>query len=108
MHNLNSGVKRLRAALGDSADAPRFVKTLPRIGYGFLIPVIAADAARRRSPQTGSGPAAIQNATVEGDLPAGGAAWPRAAGQPAVLALGALIAGTTRWLLMRLLRSKRD
>lgn len=36
--NLNSSVKRLRAALGDSAGAPRFIETLPKRGYRFLIP----------------------------------------------------------------------
>jgi TolB-like protein/DNA-binding winged helix-turn-helix (wHTH) protein/Tfp pilus assembly protein PilF len=37
--NLNSAVKRLRAALGDSADSPRFIETLPRRGYRFLVAV---------------------------------------------------------------------
>jgi TolB-like protein/DNA-binding winged helix-turn-helix (wHTH) protein/tetratricopeptide (TPR) repeat protein len=37
--NLNSAIKRLRAALGDSADTPRFIETLPRRGYRFLVPV---------------------------------------------------------------------
>lgn len=37
--NLNSAVKRLRAALGDAADSPRFIETLPRRGYRFLMPV---------------------------------------------------------------------
>ncbi len=45
-HNLNSGVKRLRAALGDSAETPRFIETLPRRGYRFLVPVeVVNDAA---------------------------------------------------------------
>ncbi len=35
-HGLNSAIKKLRAALGDSADNPRFVETLPRRGYRFL------------------------------------------------------------------------
>ena len=34
--NLNSGVRRLRAALKDDADAPRYVETLPRKGYRYL------------------------------------------------------------------------
>ena len=38
-HSLNAAIKRLRAALGDSADAPRFVETLPRQGYRFVAPV---------------------------------------------------------------------
>ena len=35
-HSLNAAVKRLRAALGDEADNPRFVETLPRRGYRFI------------------------------------------------------------------------
>lgn len=38
-HSLNSAVKRLREALGDSADSPRFVETVARRGYRFLAPV---------------------------------------------------------------------
>jgi TolB-like protein/DNA-binding winged helix-turn-helix (wHTH) protein len=35
-HGLNAAVKRLRAVLGDTADSPRFVETLPRRGYRFI------------------------------------------------------------------------
>lgn len=38
-HNLNSAVKRLREAVGDSAENPRFIETLPRHGYRFIAPV---------------------------------------------------------------------
>jgi TolB-like protein/DNA-binding winged helix-turn-helix (wHTH) protein/Flp pilus assembly protein TadD len=38
-HGLNAAVRRLRDALGDSADSPRFVETLPRRGYRFIAPV---------------------------------------------------------------------
>jgi TolB-like protein/Tfp pilus assembly protein PilF len=38
-HSLNAAVKRLRAALGDDADNPRYVETLPRRGYRFIGPV---------------------------------------------------------------------
>jgi DNA-binding winged helix-turn-helix (wHTH) protein/Tol biopolymer transport system component len=38
-HSLNAAVRRLRDALGDSADNPRFVETLARRGYRFLAPV---------------------------------------------------------------------
>jgi Tol biopolymer transport system component/DNA-binding winged helix-turn-helix (wHTH) protein len=38
-HSLNAAVKRLRDALGDSADNPRFIETIPRRGYRFLAPV---------------------------------------------------------------------
>jgi DNA-binding winged helix-turn-helix (wHTH) protein/Tol biopolymer transport system component len=38
-HGLNAAVKRLRDALGDSAEAPRFVETLARRGYRFVAPI---------------------------------------------------------------------
>ena len=38
-HSLNAAIKRLRAALGDSAQAPRFVETMPRRGYRFVAPI---------------------------------------------------------------------
>ncbi len=38
-HSLNAAIKRLRAALGDSAENPRFVETLHRRGYRFIAPV---------------------------------------------------------------------
>ncbi len=38
-HSLNAAIKRLRAALSDSADSPRYVETLPRQGYRFIAPV---------------------------------------------------------------------
>jgi DNA-binding winged helix-turn-helix (wHTH) protein/TolB-like protein len=36
---LNFCVAQIRAALGDSAESPRFVKTLPKRGYQFIAPV---------------------------------------------------------------------
>jgi DNA-binding winged helix-turn-helix (wHTH) protein/TolB-like protein len=38
---LNFCIKQIRRALGDSATAPRYVETLPRRGYRFLLPVQA-------------------------------------------------------------------
>src|SRR5690349_24321425 len=33
---LNSAVRKLRSALGDDSDAPRYIETLPRKGYRFI------------------------------------------------------------------------
>jgi DNA-binding winged helix-turn-helix (wHTH) protein len=44
-HGVNSGVARLRDALGDSADDPRYIETLPRRGYRLIVSV-------EDSPQT--------------------------------------------------------
>ena len=38
-HSLNAAIRRLRDALGDSADNPTFVETVARRGYRFLAPV---------------------------------------------------------------------
>ena len=38
-HGLNSAIKKLRAALGDSAENSRYVETVPRFGYRFIAPV---------------------------------------------------------------------
>src|SRR5882724_1322401 len=40
--SLNSAVKKLRQALGDESDNPRFVETLYRRGYRFIAPVSSA------------------------------------------------------------------
>jgi TolB-like protein/DNA-binding winged helix-turn-helix (wHTH) protein/Tfp pilus assembly protein PilF len=40
-HSLNSAIKKLRKALGDSAETPRYIETLPRLGYRFIAPVIS-------------------------------------------------------------------
>jgi TolB-like protein/DNA-binding winged helix-turn-helix (wHTH) protein/Flp pilus assembly protein TadD len=41
-HGLNTATKKLRQALGDSADNPRFIETLARRGYRFIAPVAEA------------------------------------------------------------------
>ena len=41
-HNLNTAINKIREVLGDSAESPRFVETLPRRGYRFIAPVEGA------------------------------------------------------------------
>src|SRR5438128_9557682 len=38
-HNLNTAINKIREALGDSSENPRFVETLPRRGYRFIASV---------------------------------------------------------------------
>ena len=54
---LNTAINRLREALGDSAENPRFIETLPRRGYRFIAPVqaessrpLTADGSSYESP----------------------------------------------------------
>jgi DNA-binding winged helix-turn-helix (wHTH) protein len=48
-HSLNSAVKKLRQALSDDPDVPRFIETLPRRGYRFIAPV--GDGSSRASAE---------------------------------------------------------
>jgi TolB-like protein/DNA-binding winged helix-turn-helix (wHTH) protein/Tfp pilus assembly protein PilF len=50
-HGLNKAISKIREALGDSAESPRFVETVARRGYRFLAEVKPADAAAVRSPE---------------------------------------------------------
>src|ERR1700721_220472 len=57
---LNIAIGKLRSALGDSAENPRFIETLPKRGYRFIadVSVLDADARPKRSE------------SASGDLPA--------------------------------------
>jgi len=46
-HSLNAAIKRLRDALGESAETPIFIETLARRGYRFIAPVDGCSAPRR-------------------------------------------------------------
>ena len=50
---LNKAINKLREALGDDANNPRFVETLTRRGYRFIAPVEAGTSLRERSPGAG-------------------------------------------------------
>src|SRR5262249_46368577 len=71
---LNAAVKRLRQALGDSAESPRFIETLPRLGYRFLAPVTYA--AERESALSATAISVADttslpgHGTVSGSMPA--------------------------------------
>ena len=44
-HSLNTAVNKLRDLLGDSAQNPRFIETVPRAGYRFIAPVTGGSTA---------------------------------------------------------------
>ena len=54
-HGLNNAINKIRESLGDSAENPRFVETLPKRGYRFLAPVMALDSSK---PAADAAPAA--------------------------------------------------
>jgi TolB-like protein/DNA-binding winged helix-turn-helix (wHTH) protein/Tfp pilus assembly protein PilF len=45
-HSLHNAIGRIREALGDSAETPRYIETLPRRGYRFIAPVEEVQAPR--------------------------------------------------------------
>ena len=49
---LNSAVKKLRDALGDSAENPRFVETLPRRGYRLIVEVEDVGVGHLQNPKS--------------------------------------------------------
>src|SRR5271156_4799411 len=50
-HGLNKAINKIRDALGDSAESPRFVETIARRGYRFLAEVKAVDAPAGPGPE---------------------------------------------------------
>jgi len=67
-HGLNKAVNKIRAALGDSADSPRFVETVARRGYRFIADVAVVDfepASRDpRPPSTAGDPPTVDAGTL--------------------------------------------
>src|SRR5467141_1243464 len=51
-HSLNSAIKKLRAALGDTPENSRYVETVPRMGYRFIAPVEEISTNGRSSSET--------------------------------------------------------
>ena len=58
-HSLNAAIRRLRDALGDSAENPTFVETVARRGYRFLAPV-STESANGGGGATVVGPVAVE------------------------------------------------
>jgi TolB-like protein/DNA-binding winged helix-turn-helix (wHTH) protein/Tfp pilus assembly protein PilF len=58
-HSLNTAIMRLREALNDSSDNPRFIETLPRHGYRFIAPleeIAASEHEKKEDAGSGSTP----------------------------------------------------
>ena len=64
-HGLNTAINRLREALGDSAENPRFIETVPRRGYRFVAPLESQVSAAFESKGRST------TASSSGKIPAG-------------------------------------
>lgn len=73
--SLNAAVKKVRAALGDSAEHPRLLETVPKVGYRFIAPVTKAQesvAANTAEQTLADGLSLEQNSTPTSSKPLGG------------------------------------
>jgi TolB-like protein/DNA-binding winged helix-turn-helix (wHTH) protein/Tfp pilus assembly protein PilF len=61
-HGLNKSIQRLRDALGDSPESPRYIETIPRTGYRFIAPV--TEASRNRPSAQAEVPLRIPEPTA--------------------------------------------
>jgi DNA-binding winged helix-turn-helix (wHTH) protein/Tol biopolymer transport system component len=53
-HSLNTAIQKIRQALGDSANTPRFLETIPKVGYRFLAPVNSPPPASEQTDHSGA------------------------------------------------------
>jgi TolB-like protein/DNA-binding winged helix-turn-helix (wHTH) protein/Flp pilus assembly protein TadD len=90
-HGLNKTINKIREALGDSAESPRFVETVARRGYRFLAEVKVADATPARGTAPATQPHPITE-TRERPDPTGKPPTPKSAPPRLVWKIAALMA----------------
>ena len=110
---INTAIRKLRQAFGDSADNPRFIETLPRRGYRFIAPVSesprqeAVAASTHRTPAAGGQEGVAGNAQ-DGSKDAGAGKEPRPKTRLRFLYLGvaAVVLLCTVWAVSHLIRRR--
>ena len=79
-HSLNSAMKKLRSALGDSPENSRYIETMPRVGYRFIAPIEEISEAKLSAVEASSPSTLVE--TAKGEEPRTG---------PGVYALGTAV-----------------
>jgi len=92
-HNLNTAIKKLRHALGDEAETPRYIETIPRYGYRFIGQLENDSAPSTVAPQPLEIDAHPQQA------PSG--PWPRRLLPWTLGGVAVLFASVAAWLLLK-------
>ncbi|HEY0701593.1 MAG TPA: winged helix-turn-helix domain-containing protein [Candidatus Acidoferrales bacterium] len=70
-HALNTSIKEIRSVLNDSATEPRYIETLPKLGYRFIAPVTKIEPASDAAPTI---PAAARSGLADSTPTAGSSA----------------------------------
>jgi DNA-binding winged helix-turn-helix (wHTH) protein len=65
---VNIAIGKLRSALGDSAESPRYIETLPKHGYRFIAEVSIVDSDGRSGRQASGSPTSSARTSASGDL----------------------------------------
>jgi len=92
-HSLNSAIKKLRAALGDTPENSRYIETVPRMGYRFIAPVEEISTNGRSAPETPGVTANVERADKTEE--SRHRRWPLFLGIPAILIT--VVAGYFVW-----------
>lgn len=90
-HSLNTAMRELRTALGDAANEPRYIETLPRIGYRFVDTVETVC----ETPPPGTDGVPVHGSTPGVKLETRKRAWQLLIGAPVLLI--ALLGGYLAW-----------
>jgi TolB-like protein/DNA-binding winged helix-turn-helix (wHTH) protein/Tfp pilus assembly protein PilF len=98
-HGLNKAINKIREALSDSAESPRFVETVARHGYRFLAEVKVAEAVSVRSAELASQahPAAEARDLLAGQLTIPKRHLPALASKISLIVLLVLMASLATW-----------
>ncbi len=92
---ISSTINRLRETLDDTASSPRYIETVPRIGYRWIAPVEALTTASPVIPSISSGPAAGVNSELL--LAQNGRSWKMLWAMVAMVAMLPLVIGAIIW-----------
>jgi DNA-binding winged helix-turn-helix (wHTH) protein len=65
-HGINTAMRKIRDALGDQAEQPRYIETLPRKGYRFLAPVEAIGTTVSHNPPSNAANHVVEERSGEG------------------------------------------
>jgi Tol biopolymer transport system component/DNA-binding winged helix-turn-helix (wHTH) protein len=96
-HSIGTAIKKLRQALGDDADTPRYIETLPRRGFRFIGPV-ESSAAESFPPRSETGSEAVQESASDSAIVASIVKRHKKAAIGSVAVVAALVVGT--WFLL--------